>query len=369
MDWVRGLAIGLALFSHCLLAVEGWEAIDDQADWLTVLRAATRTATPTFIVLFGASIEFAYTRRWISDPSTVVRRVLIRALKCYWAAALIGLAALVGGSMTAPGVVSGLLFTGSILNGNIYIFYTIAMVLVLALLPLRQRFGILPTLAITLLWWPVAALLSPPQGASEDLVFLMSRLLGIGDLFGPSVLHALPLVVTGMAIGQWIKAPSSPEARWTVSIIAVACTVGLLTVVLVAGPVGAVRGFLSDFRPENHPGYFLFGLFSVVVWLTLARRVELHTRLLDRSRPGPFGGSALVSFTAGNIIINLFAAQVTIPNAYVAVVFSVGYLGALWWVLRTWSVLRARRRESSSLATQTTDPTGVVLSSPNIGER
>jgi uncharacterized membrane protein len=345
VDWVRGLAIGLALFSHFMLAVGGWGNLFESTPFLAPLKILTRTATPAFIVLFGASIEFAYIRRWGSDRGEVVRRVLRRALKCYGAAALLALAALLGAAMSLPEVFFGLAFVGDILNGNIYIFYTVALVLAVGLVPLRRTLGIIPTFAITLTWWPIAYLLQPFAPANPQLDALTSRLFGIGDQFGPSVLHALPLMVAGMAIGQYIRNPHQKRTQFDLGIITALALTTAAIMVVIDGPVGVAAGYADNYRAENHPAYFACGFLAVVAYLLVARTLENRTRLFDRSRPGVFGGSPLMAFTVGNIGINVaVAGWLEIESVFIAIAASVGYLAVLYLSLRAWRAFRARTR-------------------------
>src|SRR5690606_10229670 len=50
IDTARALAIALAMLSHCFIHFGVWELLSDQAT--LALRSLTRSATPTFIVLF-----------------------------------------------------------------------------------------------------------------------------------------------------------------------------------------------------------------------------------------------------------------------------------------------------------------------------
>lgn len=343
VDWVRGMVITFALFSHFMLAVGGWAAIESQAAELKVLRLPTRTATPAFIVLFGASMQFAYARLWERDRGAVRRRLTTKAAKCYGAAILIGLAALIGASMTVGDVVSGATFTGPILNGNIYVFYTVAMLLSLLMVPARVRFGVLPTLAVTLAWWPLAWLLKQHvYFENERVAFFASRIFGIGAEFGPSVLHALPLVVAGMAVGSYVRSPDLPVARRDVSVVALLALLAFVVVVAQDGLGGALRGYVGDYRADNHFGYFAMGFLAVAAYLLLGRLIETRTSLLARDRPGVFGGAPLLAFTSGNVVINLFAAHVQIDSAWLALLAACAFLAALWAALRG---LRSFRRQ------------------------
>ncbi|MEE6295220.1 heparan-alpha-glucosaminide N-acetyltransferase domain-containing protein [Georgenia wangjunii] len=350
VDWARGLAISLALFSHAMLGVAGWESLSADYPALYGLRVITRAATLTFIFLFGISLEFAYVRRWEHDPGTVRRRLLKRAAQCYGALLLLAIAAFIGGSMSGPEVLLAAVLAAPVLNGVIFVFYAVTMLLAMALVPLRRRIGVLPTLALTLAWWPTAALLRSLNPTDPRLDSITSRVLGIGDELGPSVLHALPIVVLGMAVGRWIRTPQDRGARRDAGIGVGMAVVGGLAAGFIDGPFAAVTHFVHDYRATNHFGYYAIGASAALAILGLCWLIETRTRLLSRRGPWTFGGHSLQAFMLGNVGINLFTGHVFLPNGLVGILFSAGYVGLFWVALRAWRTYRSTTASSRATA-------------------
>lgn len=346
VDWARGFAIGLALFSHLMLAQNSWESLADESPVLYALRVLTRAATPTFILLFGVSLEFAYVRRWASSPKVVRRRLLQRALKCYGALVLLAAAAWLGGLISFPQAVLGAGLVEPVPNANIFLFYAAGMVFALGLVPLRIAIGILPTLAITLAWWPIAALLNTLIDVPPALGAVTSRIIGIGDGGGPSVLHALPLVVVGMAIGQLIRSPKDRSARIAAGVALAAIFAGDIAAVFQDGPFGAVRNYTAHYREVNSFAYFAIGATLAILILLAARTLEHRTRLLSRRKPGPFGGHSLQAFLLGNVGVNLIGTKLQPDSPYLGILIAALYVAVFWLIMKLWRTWRDPRLQA-----------------------
>lgn len=335
IDTARGFAIGLALFSHVMLGVGGWSALDDGPTWMYGFRVLTRTATPTFIILFGVSAELAYVNRWGRDAPGTVRRLLRRAVQCYVALVAVAIAAVIGTLMTVPEALLSLVFLENVVNGSIFAFYVVALLLCLALIPLRRTIGLLPTLAITLAWWPTAALLSAVVDVPEGINAFTSRVLGIGTEFGPSVFHSMALVVGGMVVGDFIKNPCDVRARIRAGVFVSLALLGAVGAVALDGPVGAASGFTAEYRQYNSFGYYSIGALLAIAVLVVCWLVALRIRL-GVNGPGAFGGSSLQAFAIGNVLINLFIAHVRFESFWPAAALGVGFVAAYWIVFRAW---------------------------------
>ena len=184
-DWMRALAITLALFSHMMIITGGWMHLEDSSPSIYgIARTITRTATPIFILLAGAAVELAYVRYWRRDWRYGARRLLTQSLKCFVCLAIIGVAAWFGGLMGLRALALGIALIGGIQNAEIYVFYVAFFILAVPLVAIRVRFGLPATLAVTASWWVVAELIPAPD--HQSLRFFTSRIFGIGDLYGPS---------------------------------------------------------------------------------------------------------------------------------------------------------------------------------------
>lgn len=360
VDAARGFAIAIGLFSHVMLTSGAWEALKDASPVLYGLRLITRFATPTFIVLFGVSLTLAYSGRWAkrNGPSLVRGRLLRRAAKCYFSLAIIGAAGLVGGVVSGPEFLAGLAFLAPVFNADIFAFYTAGMLAAMALIPLSRKIGLLATLFVTLAWWPLAGLLTPLAPTDERLAFLVSRLFGIGVTYGPSVFHALPLVVCGMIIGQVVRQSRSgtvtAAAKRDAAIVVGLGSVSVLVLLGLDGPAGMAVNFVSAtaYRNTNHFGYFAIGLMAALVILSGA---YLLTERLRRGRAweaGPFGSESLLSFTVGNVVINLLGVRLDTEDPYIGIATTVLLIAAIWGCLRIWLRWRDGRKDRRSLGTQ-----------------
>lgn len=345
VDAARGFAIALGLFSHVMLTTGAWENLKEISESAYSLRLLTRVATPTFILIFGISMELAYVRRWLSDGSarTVRIRLIKRSWKCYRWLAYIGLAGILGGVVTWADWSLGMAFMAPIFNADIFAFYAVAMVISIVLIPFRVKFGLTITMLATLCWWPIEAMLSQVLLVDGKLGFFLSRIFGIGDSFGPSVFHSLPLVVAGMMIGSCIKERGEfgglPRgSRTRLYLLLAGGTAALLTVVIVDGPKGSVINFVSAnaYRNTNHVGYYAFGFLFAVVVLAAAYALTEFVRRRRPWQPGPFGTESLLAFGIGNVLINLIAGRVETNSVVLVIAGALLYIAVLWVALTYW---------------------------------
>lgn len=336
VDLARGFAISLALFSHILQGMGGWSAIPDDEVWMHGFRIITRIATPTFILLFGVSIELAYVRQWGENRSATQRRLLRRALQCYIALAFVALASAIGTVATWPEMLLGLVFIDSVNFGNIFTFYVFALLLALLIIPLRRKIGLLGTLAITLLWYPIAAALRMMVQIPAEANVFFSRIFGIGTDWGPSVFHSMAIFVAGMIIANFMQNSRSNASRARVIIVLAIAAAAILWCVINDGPRGMAEGFVYFYREANEFGYYAIGGFLAITVLAVCWALSERTNVFKGSSPGAFGGNSLQAFAVGNIILNLLVAHFSFDSFWVAL--SVGLVGVLayWLVFREW---------------------------------
>ncbi|WP_400998941.1 hypothetical protein [Agromyces sp. GXQ0307] len=342
MDWARSLAIILALFSHVMISTSGWSLLQvEHPDAYLVLRSFTRTATPMFIILAGAAVELHYVRTWRADPAVGRARLLRQSLRCAIALFVIGVAAVIGGAMSVEDLLWSLVGVRAVPNAEIFVFYVVFFLLAVPLVAFRIKFGLVATLLLSSAWWVVAELVpAPPEGSPR---LALSRIFGFGDVYGPSVFHAIMLAVVGMVFAEAIRNrdAGSLVRRWGLfagCVAAAALVVGVLIARHGLRPVLGAYVTAAEYRFTNHPGYYAIGLILTCAVLAVG---FLVWRIRFRSRPlaaGPFGGDSLIAFTVGNAAINL--ANPLFPTGSLSVAFA----SAAIVILATWVFVVALRR-------------------------
>ncbi|RNB50474.1 hypothetical protein EDM22_07085 [Agromyces tardus] len=331
---MRTVAIILALFSHMMIITGGWTLLQDQSsDAYLAVRSITRTATPMFILLAGATVELAYTRYWRANHRYGTRRLLTQSLKCFIALGVIGIAAVVSGMIAPVDFLLSLVAVRAIPNAEIFVFYVVFFVIAVPLVAFRVRYGLAATLALAASWWIIAELVpSPPHGSPR---LAIARIFGIGDLYGPSTFHAMLLAVVGMVLADAVRnrGGKSIVRRWWLFSVCLMVAVGIVAwLVAQAGPLEVVRSYVtsSEYRFTNHPGYYAVGLLAssvaflaaYVVWAAVFRGAVFS--------PGPFGGDSLIAFTAGNTAINLLVPLLPAPSLGVAIAESAALIIGTW---------------------------------------
>jgi len=170
----RTWAVGLALFAHGISTFGGVATLGDASPFVQLL---VRTATPTFVFMFGIMLELVYERRALFDGMRpVTRRLLLRSAQCYLGYQLTVIAAVIGGYLTAGAGAEALVFLQNSRFGNILRFYSFAMLAAIPIIWLRLRYGPVIGVVALLVSRPIVSRcyrsacsrpirLRPPQGA------------------------------------------------------------------------------------------------------------------------------------------------------------------------------------------------------------
>jgi hypothetical protein len=324
LDAARGLAIALALLSHGLSTFAVWPHLGPLGN--VVVRLATSSATPTFILLFGAMLELVYHRRALRDGETLIRRRLLRrSLNCYLAYLATIAASVVAGRLTLAHAAAAALFVHNTRFGNILKFYALALVLAIPLLALRRRHGITGVVAVSLGVWiaiPLLDLVAWPEPSSA-LSYLTATLVGRpAGRSWISVLHSQVLIGVGMLLG-WSVARASVAGRWSTFRNTVAGVLGACAALVTAitARLGA-RAVLSSyvmmrFRSAHHPAYYLISLMEGVA-VVGAMSVLLPPGRRAGRWAAPLlalGSTSLFAYTLGSCLLNLVPAQVRVSGA------------------------------------------------------
>jgi hypothetical protein len=195
--------------------------------------------------------------------------------------------------------------------------------------------GLLATFAITLVWYPVAAIIRATVTFPPVLDTFMSRIFGVGTEFGPSVMHAMALVAGGMIIANFVKNPHERRARLYAGIAIGVGVAAALAAAVKDGPVGAAAGFVVHYRATNEFGYYAIGGLLAVVVLIVCWFVSKKWHVGSKG-PGAFGGNSLHAFALGNVVINLFIAHVVFDNFWLSLLFAVAFVAVFWLAFKAW---------------------------------
>ena len=199
IDIARTRAVGLALFAHGVTTFGGVATL---GTGLPFVRLLVRTATPTFVFMFGIMLGLVYARRARHGGMSGVSRRLRSAL-CYVGYQLAVVAAVVGGWLTAAEGADALLLLGKSRFGNILRFYCVATLLAIPILQRRLKCDVRMCGLLLATIWPGAVVLRSldPIDAGA-LAAPIGILFGIGEMrVGPSVWHGMAFPLAGMLIG------------------------------------------------------------------------------------------------------------------------------------------------------------------------
>ena len=326
VDAARSVAILLAMTSH-VWSETGISPYVSQ-DLASVLRFLFQIATPIFILLFGTMLEFVYRPRW-ADPASrpgVAVRLVSRAVQCWilYAVSIFALF-LVDDGYSMLFSIATILFMGNSPYTEILKFYAVVLALAPALLWLRNRWGLLPLVAASVLWqaaWPWLNALPDAQddmGLSLHAARIVKLVTGFGDLplAGPSVMHGMTLVVAGLCLGAFLTGSKGRLGDSEASRAAFGRRVsGLLaasTLAAGAGLLAMPQGTFTamgnmSLRMISHPFYFITGA-VMAIWLTafciwVADIPKLGTAA-GWDRMTFFGRTSMFTFAWGNILLYL----------------------------------------------------------------
>ncbi|MCL7965425.1 MAG: OpgC domain-containing protein [marine benthic group bacterium] len=313
-----------------------------------------RTATPTFIFMFGMMLELVYARRARDGGmANVSRRLLLRSAQCYVGYQLTVVAAVLGGWLTAAEGADALLFLGKSRFGNILRFYSVAMLLAIPILHVRLRVGPrIYGLLLAAIWLGAFALRSVDSIDAGSLTAPIGILFGIGEMrVGPSVWHGMTLTLAGMLIATGLEGFRQPGFdlrkfyRNSAAVVAASLTI-VIGLVATSSLFEVAKSFAYfTYRSQNHVGYYAIGLIAAAgtlilfsIAIPLGRAMPAWTRA-----PLALGTSSLLSFTAGNVALNLMPAGVISAGSVYPVLASLAVIGAVMVLVSRPAVSRSYR--------------------------
>lgn len=312
LDTARALAIFLAMLAHCFIHFNVWPQLGDGILFTTV-RALTRSATPTFIILFGMMLEIVYLRQLRrGERQACWTRLFTRAIQCYLLYLCVVVAGMIGGYLSPTEGIKSALFLENAYFANILKFYSLGLLAGIVLIEIRVRGGVIALAAVFIGIWLIYPLIQSLPDFPYRLQKLASFLIGAGSETGPAVLQGMSLVILGMYLGNAAAKlvsgePDKRSQAWR-QLGSLGCAVAAaVTILFLALGSETVRdGFTGfDFRRANHPAYYLLGS-------TLAMTIIGICSLLAARLPGRtlayvnvFGTSSLFAYAFGNVVLNL----------------------------------------------------------------
>ncbi len=299
------------MLAHCFIHFGVWPLLTDEV--LSAIRLLTRSATPTFIILFGMMLEIVYLkmiRR--GDRKACWTRLITRAIQCYLLYLCVVAAGIVGGHLSPTEGAKAALFLSQAYFANILKFYSLGLVAGILLVELRARFGLGAVAAALLVIWLSYPLIQALPAFPHSVRHLASFLIGAGAETGPSVLQGMSLAALGMFLGNaagGLWSDETQQRRRSRRLLGainflVAAAVAALLLSLGLGPT--LDGFIDfSFRAANHPGYYILGS---AVAMTLIACCTLAAAAMPRhalARVNVFGTSSLFAYAFGNVVLNL----------------------------------------------------------------
>lgn len=308
LDLARSIAIFLALLAHSF-AQSG-------VSYPAEIYFLPKIATPLLIMLFGVMVPLLHAPRTNqADAGQDFQSYLTSALQCYLLYSLSVFVIWLGDVSGWKYALRSLLFLGPMPYAQILVYYTIMfLALPLLLLALRLfRFWMLFAASLIvhasfLLFKMVPA---PPEtfgvAAPQMLVDLIVGAGTVPVLGGPSILHSLVLLLSGVWIGTAIKEsagkadPRRDFLRAQIPVAAVFAVAAILSFFVPGYPVEWLTLIDMELRNLNHPVYiFVYGL------MALGLLSFLLVSPGSARAPGwvlPLGRRSLFAFGVGNAVI------------------------------------------------------------------
>jgi surface polysaccharide O-acyltransferase-like enzyme len=311
LDTARALAIALAMMAHCFIHFGVWDHLSQ--DTVVTVRAFVRSATPTFITLFGMMLEIVYLKMLRrGERQACWIRLLTRAIQCYLLYLCVVAAGIIGGQLAPGEGAKAALFLSQAYFANILKFYSLGLVVGIALVELRAHYGLRAVAGVIVVIWLSYPLIQALPALPHTVRHLASFLIGAGAETGPSVLQGMSFAALGMFLGRGalgLLDDDKVARRRALTLLAcVMVLVALPTAGLMAnlGPWPALEKFTNyGYRAANHPIYYLVGssfALSMIAGCTLVA-ARLPAALL--ARLNVFGISSLFAYGFGNIALNL----------------------------------------------------------------
>lgn len=327
IDFARTYAVLLAILAHALATTTVFETLGKDSFYIQIF---TRTATPMFVFMFGFMIEFVYARKArVFGLRTVRGRLFTRGWQCYVAYVLTSLSAVIGGYKTFSEFLLSLVFFDDSRFGNILRVYAVILCFAPLIINFRIKYG-LKFLVGALLVVMLSFVFLPELKTTDFHPFNrpLNIFFGIGPIIGgPSVWHSLLFVFAGMLTASSITDSKVAETATLHRFLkhSILLVLGLLASWFFVSNDGVIEALVKFanfyYRGINSPEYFIIGVIVSVITLNLFcflignRQLPRPIRVLL-----PLGLASLTTYTAGNILLNLFGSFASSVNPYIFII-------------------------------------------------
>lgn len=330
IDFARGFAIVLAVGSHAFYAF-GYDVLFGAAMYKVM--SITRLATPSFVLITGMMFELVYYRKAEKHGfKSMAKSLVSRALQCYLAYLITVLIEWFGLQLTTSEALRAAVFLGNSLFSGILQFYALFLLLAIAIIWLRKRFGIWLIASLPLLVWLVDPLfwrLTWPA-ADQPLGHLTALFFGHPAVSNFSVWHSLMFMSFGMLLGVVFKrsrqAGNYRDFQLTLlGLFAVCLLVSLASVIPLNGQ-DFFYLFSNEYRLQHRLPYYSIGSMGafLLIWITWRMRRFLSKPWLEHTVT-TLGKDSLWAFAVGNSLAAVL--PVISHQTWYVVVFTLAVLG------------------------------------------
>lgn len=344
LDVFRCLMVSAAILSHVLGYVHAWDLLG--ANVTVPLRLFTRGATPGLLILFGFMIEFVYTRvasRY--GTGECLRRMLYRVMLCYLAFLVVAAAGFLGGTMTAKQFFLNLFLVQGALNANIFAIYFFVLLLTIPVLFMRLRFGVYSLLAVIAAIWlldvfwvePAANPFMGRPGPLRLFTHLCDFLTGLGDSWGPSILHSMTLVLFGMSLAHALGSKTLTGALPCSVAVAAA-----LALVLHEGRTAGWANFARNvanyegYRAHNHEAYYAFGVLHALALMLFAWALTQVLPPAVRGVMTYLGSRTFLYFLVANAVLTAVPRRFSVSSVPLNALLFVSLLVVTYAAMNLW---------------------------------
>lgn len=306
-DLIRLALVLLALASH-FMSTQQWDT-NLSSDSYTIIKMITRPAMPCLLIIFGFMIEHVYARRWKTKGSKVVLfKLTNRTLVCYLAFVVLTIVGAIAGynAWWKAGANLFLLFPAT--HSNLFKYYTILIPIIFTLTWIRIKFGWKYKIAAVAIIVLFAELLGrahlPIPGALSHMAGL---LFGINDVWGPSIAHALILVLFGELAANVVAERKISLPFFALSAMIIGSFALVIERLVSMGPKAFMNGVIEyeQFRAHNSFVYFAYGIIMLILWFGISSVLLSFASAKVKQTISYYGSNTITLFFFGNMLILL----------------------------------------------------------------
>jgi uncharacterized membrane protein (UPF0136 family) len=284
------------------------------------VKILTRTAMPCLLIVFGFMFEYVYAKRWAAQGGSVVfKRMASRAILCYLAYLILALAGFLADHHSFKHFIKSALFLSPAMHANIFKYYASLIPIIFALMWLQFRFGFVYVVAIVVVTVIVAEFLGIYITSVPKIFGHIGALFfGIGDSWGPSISHALLMVIFGMSVAYYLRNRQISLPAVVVIVFTIASIYILVNEINSIGLGEFVLRIVNikSYRQNNSFVYFAYGIIAFLIfWQVSLVIVKMFSNYLN-NRVSLYGGNTFTMFFYGNLFVLLtpdFSRQVSFP--------------------------------------------------------